>query len=38
MYLVIGTVIVAILGALLLAVATYAIDKNADRRDHAQGR
>jgi hypothetical protein len=33
-----GTVIVAIVGAGLLALLIYAIDKNADRRDHAQGR
>jgi len=38
MNLVIGVIIVTIIGVSLLATAIYVIDKNADHRDHAQGR
>jgi hypothetical protein len=37
MNLVIGVIIVTVIGVSLLAAAIYAVDKNADRRDHAQG-
>ena len=38
MNLVVGVIIATIIGVSLLAAAIYAIDKNADRRDHVQGK
>jgi len=34
-WLVIGTVIIAVIGVGLLAVAVFAVDKSSERREHA---